>query len=338
MIKQMRNLQTTYLGMPISTPVVVGSCGLTSSVQSIVNLAEHGAGAIVLKSVFEEEILLDYEHNVLPNIGPMQNDLEFFDYYDYEIKHEVLQKYVGIISDVKARVNIPVIASINCISSNEWVSYALRLQEAGADALELNILKLPFDEKHSSAQIEDLYIQIIEKVRQRLSIPIAVKIGPQFTNLGVFVKRLADAGVEGIVMFNRYYPIDFDIHNEEIIAGSVFSHPSDYLLPLRWISILSNRVDCELIASTGVHSVESAVKMLLAGASSVQVVSGVYKQGPLFVKNLVAGIESWMENKGYSSLGDFKGNLAQTMADKSDIFERVQFMRHFGDHRHNDTL
>lgn len=334
----MKNLQTTYLGIPISSPIVVGSCGLTSSPNTIQILAENGAGAVVLKSVFEEEILLDFEKNVVPNIGPMQNDLEFFDYYDYEIKHEVLQKYITLIAETKAKVKIPVIASINCSTSSEWISYALRVQEAGADALELNILKLPFDSKHSSAQIEDLYIHIIEKVRERVNIPIAVKIGPYFSNLGEFVKRLSASGIEGVVLFNRFYPIDFDIHNEETVTGSIFSQPSEYQMPLRWISILSNRVDCELIASTGVHSAESAIKMLLAGASSVQVVSGVYKQGPTFVKQLLSGIESWMENKGYQSLGDFKGNLAQTMADQPEIYERVQFMRHFSDHKHDGTI
>jgi dihydroorotate dehydrogenase (fumarate) len=334
----MKNLQTTYLGLPISSPIVIGSCGLTSSLQSICNLADSGAGAIVLKSVFEEEILLDFEKNVVPNIGPMQNDLEFFDYYDYQIKNEVLEKYTTLIAEAKRSVKIPIVASINCMTSNEWIAYALRLQEAGADALELNILKLPFDAKHNSLQIEDIYINIIEKVRERMSIPISVKIGPYFTNMGEFIKRLAATGIDGIVLFNRFYPIDFDIHSEEAVPGNVFSNPSDYLLPLRWISMLSNRVDCELIASTGVHSTESAIKMLLAGASSVQVVSGVYKQGPTFVKQLVNGMESWMESKGYHSLADFKGNLSQSTADRPEIYERVQYMRQFSDHKHEGVI
>lgn len=324
--------------MPIASPVVVGSCGLTSTPQGIEVLANHGAGAVVLKSVFEEEILLDFEKNVMPNLGAMQNDLEFFDYYDYQIKHEVLEKYVSLIAEAKQRVNIPLVASINCMTSNEWVNFAVKLQEAGADGLELNVLKLPYDTKHNSLQIEDLYIKIIEKVREKVTIPIAVKIGPYFTNLGEFAKRLSTSGIQGIVMFNRFYPIDFDIHSEEAVAGSVFSSPSDYLLPLRWVSILSNKVECELIASRGIHSSESAIKMLLAGASSVQVVTGVYKQGPAFVKNLIAGIESWMENKGYKSLSDFKGNLSQTMADRPEIFERVQFMRNFSDKKHDGLL
>ncbi|MFT3738624.1 MAG: dihydroorotate dehydrogenase-like protein [Breznakibacter sp.] len=269
---------------------------------------------------------------------PCKTIWNFFDYYDYQIKREVLEKYVSLISETKQRVKIPLVASINCMTSSEWVNFAVKLQEAGADALELNILKLPYDVKHNSLQIEDLYIQIIEKVRAKVSIPIAVKIGPYFSNLGEFTKRLSSTGVQGIVMFNRFYPIDFDIHSEEPVSSPVFSSPSDYLLPLRWISILSSKVDCDLIASRGIHSSESAIKMLLAGAGSVQVVTGIYKQGPMFIKNLIAGIESWMENKGYQSINDFRGNLSQTLADRPEIFERVQFMRNFSDKRHEGNL
>jgi len=332
----MKNLNTTYLGLPVSSPVIVGSCGLTSSVDSIMKLVQCGAGAVVLKSVFEEEILLDYENNVMTNIGSMQNDLEFFDYYDYQIKHEVLDKYVTLIENVKQNVKVPVVASINCIASNEWVNFAKKLEEAGADALELNILKLPFDNHRDSAQIEAMYLHIIEKVKERISIPVAVKIGSSFTNLGSFIERLATSGIRGIVLFNRFYPIDFDIQREEAVSGAVYSFSADYLLPLRWISIMSNRVDCELIASTGVHSAETAIKMLLAGASSFQVVSGVYKNGPDFIKQLNSGIESWMDNKGYHTIDEFKGNLSQSSADRPEIFERVQFMRYFSEHIHSD--
>jgi dihydroorotate dehydrogenase (fumarate) len=328
----MKNLNTTYLGIPVSSPVIVGSCGLTSTVESIVKLAENGAGAIVLKSVFEEEILLDFEKNVIPNVGNMQNDWEFFDYYDYQIKHEVLDKYITLIEEVKKVVTVPIIASINCVASNEWVHFAKRIKEAGADALELNILKLPFDSHHDSSQIESLYVQIIEKIKEHVSIPLAVKIGSSFTNLGEFIKRLSVTGIQGIVLFNRFYPIDFDIQREEAVSGAVYSFSADYLPSLRWISIMSNRVDCELIASTGVHSAETAIKMLLAGASSFQVVSGLYKNGPAFIKQITKGIEAWMENKGYHSIDEFKGNLSQSVADKADIYDRIQFMRYFSGH------
>ncbi|MBN2164993.1 MAG: dihydroorotate dehydrogenase-like protein [Marinilabiliaceae bacterium] len=328
------NLNTTYLGIPVKSPIIVGSCGLTSTAESIIELANNGAGAIVLKSIFEEEIILDFEKNVLPKVGPMDNDLEFFDYYDYQIKDEVLHKYQSLIADVKKSVDIPVIASINCISNGEWVSYAKKLEEAGADGLELNIFKLPFDIKKSSEEIEHSYIAIIERIIEKISIPLAVKISPYFTNLGEFVKRLSLSGVAGIVLFNRYYSIDFDINNEEVISGGVFSGDKDYEMPLRWISIMNQKSNCELIASTGVHTSDNVIKMLLAGAGSVQVVSALYKEGSSYLKKMNSGIKEWMSSKGYETIDSFKGNMSQTTADKPEIYERVQFMRYFSDHKH----
>jgi dihydroorotate dehydrogenase (fumarate) len=326
------SLSSTYLGIPVKSPVIVGSCGLTSTVDHVIQMAENGAGAVVLKSIFEEEIILDYEKNVLPQLGPMNNDLEFFDYYDYQIKNEVLEKYRQLILDVKKKTNIPIIASINCINSGEWFSFAKKLEAAGADAIELNIFKLPYDPNHSSIEIENLYLQIIKKVQAIVSIPISVKIGSYFSNLGEFVKRLSLSGVNGIVLFNRYFSLDIDIDREEIISAGVYSNPQDIIMPLRWISILSGKVDCELIGSTGVHSAESAIKMLLAGADSVQVVSSIYKNGPQYIQTINKGIAEWMKQKGYAKISDFRGNLSQTSADKPELFERVQFMRYFSDH------
>ena len=328
------SLNTTYLGIPVKSPIIVGSCGLTSGVESIVEMAENGAGAVVLKSIFEEEILLEYERDVMSQIGPMDNDLEFFDYYDYQIKNEVLEKYKNLISSVKKKVDFPVIASINCISNGEWVSYAKKLEDCGADGLELNILKLPFDSKRDSKEIEHLYLDIIKSIKNRLSIPIAVKIAPYFTNLGEFAKRLSISGVSGIVLFNKYYSIDFDINNEKIISGDILSHAGDYVMPLRWMSVLSKKVDCDLIASTGVHDIDVAIKMLLAGADGVQVVSALYRNGFEFIDKLNAGILHWMDKKGYKKIEDFKGKLSQTSADKPEIYERVQFMKYYSDHKH----
>lgn len=327
------NLHTQYLGIPVKSPIVVGSCGLTSSVDNIIELAKNGAGAVVLKSVFEEQILMDYENNVLPNVGPMDNDLEFFDYYDYQIKGEVLAEYQDLIRNVKGKVDIPLIASINCISNGEWASYAKKLEEAGADGLELNILKLPFDSKKSNDQIEHLYIDIIDRIKEKVSIPLAVKISPYFTNLGDFINRLSVSGVKGIVLFNRFYSIDFDIQNEKITAGSPFTSAQDFTTSLRWISIMSEKASCDLIASTGVHFADTAIKMLLAGANNVQVVSALYSQGLKFITQLNEGIHIWMKQKGYNSLDEFIGNMCQSSSGYPELFERVQFMRYFSDHQ-----
>ena len=329
----MKNLNTTFIGIPISSPIVVGSCGLSSTVDGIQKLAEQGAGAIVLKSVFEEEILMEYEKNVLPNAGPMGNDQEFFDYYDYQIKTEVLNKYVQLIKDAREKVNIPLIASINCRSSNEWMAYAVKLEDAGISGLELNLFRLPFHTQLSSEQLENEYISIIEKIKQKVHVPIAVKISPFVTNLAEFARRLSATGIDAILMFNRFYNIDFDIKNEQVISGGAYSQSSEYMLPLRWTSILCNRLECEVVASSGVHTGEAAIKMLLAGARSVQVVSTIYQNGPKQIRKMLNEIEDWMKEKGYESLDEFRGNLSQTMADNPEVFERVQFMKYFSDHK-----
>jgi len=329
----MRNLNTTFIGIPISSPIVVGSCGLSSTVEGIEKLAKAGAGAIVLKSVFEEEILMEYEKNVLPNVGPMGNDLEFFDYYDYQIKTEVLNKYVQLIKEAREKVSVPLIASINCRSTSEWMAYAVKLEEAGISGLELNLFRLPFHTSQTSEQLEDEYITIINKIREKVRVPLAVKISPNFTNLVNFARRLSATGIQALVMFNRYFNIDFDIKNEQVISGGAYSNAAEYMLPLRWTSILSNRLECEVVASTGIHTGEAAIKMLLAGARSVQVVSAIYKNGPTHIRAMLHDIDSWMKEKGYESIDDFRGNLSQTMADNPEIFERVQFMKYFSDHK-----
>jgi dihydroorotate dehydrogenase (fumarate) len=329
----MKNLNTTFIGIPISSPIVVGSCGLSSTVDGIQKLAEQGAGAIVLKSVFEEEILMEYEKTVLPKVGPMGNDQEFFDYYDYQIKTEVLNKYVQLIKDAREKVNIPLIASINCRSSNEWMAYAVKLEEAGISGLELNLFRLPFHTQSNSEQLENEYISIIEKVKQKVRVPIAVKISPYITNLAEFTRRLSSTGINAIVMFNRFYNIDFDIKNEQVVSAGAYSQSAEYALPLRWTSILCNRLECEVVAATGIHTGETAIKMLLAGARSVQVVSTIYQNGPGQIRKMLHEIDHWMTEKGYESLDEFRGNLSQTMADNPEVFERVQFMKYFSDHK-----
>ncbi len=329
----MANINSTYLGIPISSPIVIGSSGLSSSVDKIVELANSGAGAIVLKSIFEEEILMDYEKNATSEIGQFQNNLEFFDYYDYEIKKGVLDNINELIRSAHKQTQIPLIASINCMGNNKWVDYALKLQEAGASAIELNLYKLPFDMAHESSEIEQMYIDIIQKLVERLSIPISVKISAHFTNLGAFIFRLSRTGIKGIVLFNRFYPVDIDIEQEAITVGNIYSSQHDYTTTLRWISILSGKAECELIASTGVHRYQEIIKMLLAGANAVQVVSEIYQNGAQVIQDMNEEISQWMNRKSYESISDFRSNLSQSIAENPEVFERIQFMKYFSDHK-----
>ncbi len=330
----MQNLETTYLGLPIKNPIVVGSSGLASTIGGIKKLANAGAAAIVLKSVFEEEIKAEAEQTIGQQLGVDDNNLEFYDYYDYQVKNEVLDNYVSLIREAKEAVDIPIIASINCSSYSEWVSFAHKLQEAGADAIELNIFKLPFGIKDEAADIEKVYFDIVRKVKERLSIPVGIKLAPYFTNLGNVINRLSHSGVDGLILFNRFTSVDYDIENDQVITGKVYSGSDDYVNSLRWISVSSSEAGCDMIASTGVHDYRALVKMLLAGASAVEVVSAIYKEGPEVIGAMLKELEAWMQRREVSSIGAFKGRLAQGQSANPEVFERVQFMRYFSGHKH----
>lgn len=324
----MKDLSTTYLGIPIKNPIVIGSSGLASTIGGIKKLADAGAAAIVLKSIFEEEIVAEAEQTIGQQLGMDENNLEFFDYYDYQVKHEALQDYVALIREAKETVDVPIIASINCTSYSEWVSYAKKIEDAGADGIELNIFKLPFDVNASAQSIEDMYFNIVEKVKHYIKVPIGLKLGSYFTNLGSVLSRLSKEA-DGLVLFNRFTPLDFDIENDQVFNGKVYSNPEDFVMSLRWISVLSQHVECDLVASTGIHDYSSMVKMIMAGASAVEVVSWIYKEGPEAIRWMLGDMEKWMERRGYSSIADFKGRLSQSNIGNPEVFERVQFMRYF---------
>lgn len=329
----MVDLSTKYLGLELKNPLIVGSSGLTGSVDSIVKLAASGAGAVVLKSVFEEEIQMEYQDTFKKELGFQENNLEFFDYYDYQIKSDVLRKTADLITQVKEQTQIPVIASINCRSVGEWFAYAKKLEQAGADALELNIFKIPVDASEDSEKIKAGYLNIVEKVIEHVSIPVSVKLSPYFTNLGNIAQRLEKSGARGLVFFNRFYNPDIDIENVRVTSGSVYSNPGDYVLPLRWISLLSKYLKCDMVASTGVHTPESFIKLLLAGASGVQVVSALYKNGPGYIRDILFGLEKWMEKKDLETVADIHNLGKKAMPANRELFERVQFMRYFGEHQ-----
>ena len=330
----MNKFQTTYLGIPIKNPIVVGSSGLAATIGGIKKLANAGAGAVVLKSVFEEEIKAEAEQTVGQQLGMDENNLEFYDYYDYQVKNEVLENYVSLIREAKEAVDIPIIASINCTSYSEWVSFAHKIEEAGVDAIELNVFKLPFGVKDEAAEIEKIYFDIVRKVKDRLKIPVGIKLAPYFTNLGSVINRLSHSGVDGLIMFNRFTSVDYDIENDQVITGKVYSNADDFVNSLRWISVASSEAGCDLIASTGVHDYRSLVKMILAGASSVEIVSAIYKEGPEVIGAMLKEMEAWMERRNFGSIDAFKGRLSQGESANPEVFERVQFMRYFSGHKH----
>ncbi len=332
-------LSTTYMGLSLKSPIIAGSSGMTSSVDKVKALEAHGAGAVVLKSIFEEEVHYEYA-DFMKKAKEKFGDPKYFDYegqrspieyYDYVIREENLQKNISLVESCKKAVSIPVMASINCFFySVEWLSYAVNLEQAGADALELNMFFPPTDFKHSREEKEALYFEITEKVTQAVSIPVALKISPYFTDLGPMIQRLSKTGIHGIVLFNRFFSPDFDIDKMTVKPSFVFSTPAELALSLRWVAVMANKVDCSLAASTGVHDSTAVIKQILAGADAVQVASCLYKNGPSYIETLLEGVEQWMEKKKFEDLDDFKGRLSQEQSTDPAVYERAQFMRYFG--------
>ena len=333
------DLTTHYMGLKLDNPIIAGSSGLTGSVDKVKALADNGAGAVVLKSIFEEEIHYEYasfmkEFKEVPGAPPYfehNGQMSPIEYYDYLIREENLKKYIALIEGCKAAVDIPVIASINCFfHSVEWLAFARHIEQAGADALELNMFFPPTDFEHSAEEKEALYFSIVEKVTEAVKIPVALKISPYFTNLGQMIQRLSQSGVKSLVLFNRFFSPDIDIEKLEVKPSFIFSTPADLALPLRWIAIMANKVGCQLAASTGVHDAAAVAKLLLAGADAVQTVSSLYQNGPEHIKTLRQGLEAWMAGKRFRNLKDFKGKLSQAKSTDAAVYERAQFMRYFG--------
>jgi len=326
----MVDLKTNYLGLSLRNPIIVGSSGLTDSVEKLKKLQENGAGAVVLKSIFEEEITLEYE-KILAEEAPKRYKDEFLDYLDYRIKEQNISKYVELVSGAKKNLEIPVIASVNCASKHEWTNFAKEFEDAGADALEVNLFVLPSNLNNSPSDNEKLYFEIIERLKERIKIPIALKISYYFSNLALMISKLSESGIAGLVLFNRFYSPDFDIEKMDVTSGNVLSHADEMAISLRWIAIMANRVKCDLAASTGIHDGEAVIKQLLAGANAVQVVSSIYNNGPEKIQNMLKDVKKWMISKEFNSIEDFRGKMSQSEIGNPSVFERVQFMKYFSD-------
>jgi dihydroorotate dehydrogenase (fumarate) len=325
------DLRTSYLGFTLQNPIIVGSCGYTYSVKDVKSLVENGAAAIVLKSIFEEEIVWEMESNLAQMQRPMTIYPEIYDFFDLETIEDSVTKYLNLISECKKEVDVPIIASVNCISSHEWVPFARRIEEAGADALELNIFIMPSDLNRTSQENEKMYFEIIDSVVSVAKIPVAVKLSYYFTNLASMIKQISERGVKGIVLFNRFFEPDFDLDTFTVVPTNVLSSPSDLGKSLRWIAIMSERVNCDLCASTGVHDGKSVIKQILAGAKAVQIASAIYRKGPKVIGEMLEEIKNWMYEKGFNSLDDFRGRMSQSRSLNPAAYERAQFMHYFSE-------
>lgn len=328
----MANLNTRFFGLDLKNPIIIGSSGLSNSIEKIKLLDENGAGAIVLKSVFEEEIYNEYQSEFEKQAIDHHN-LEHLDYFDYEIKNDKIKQYLELIKGVKAAgIQVPIIASINCTSGSDWVFFARKLAEAGANALELNLFVLPSDVNRSAEKVREYYFKTINNVIEATNIPVTVKLSPYFSDLAKMIKELSETKLAGITLFNRFYNVDIDIDNKELVPAKILSHPFEYLQSLRWVGIMSGSVKCDLAASTGIHDYETVIKMIMAGASAVQVVSGVYKHGYSFVKDLVVGLANWMDEHQIENIPQLLGSANTSKVKNPALYERVQFMKYFGEY------
>ena len=326
----MANLAVNFMGLKLRNPIIVGSSGLTDKLESIRNLEQNGAGAIVLKSLFEEEIVLEKEAMMKQMQGGDFLYPETVDYYQYEdTPKESTAGYLDLIRSVKKQVSIPVLASINCMTAQQWTWFPKELEGAGADGLELNLFILPSDPDKSSAENEQVYFDIVSEVTGKVKIPVSLKISYYFSNLAEMIGRLANTGIKGLVLFNRFYSPDFDIDEFSITSGSVLSAPGDLVLSLRWVAMMSERINCDLAASTGVHDGKSLIKQLLAGANAVQVVSAIYKHGGERIGEMLHELENWMGKHEFESIDQFRGRMSQAKSSNPAAFERVQFMKYF---------
>lgn len=319
------DIQSTYLGLNLKNPLIISSSGLTNSVEKIKKLAEAGAGAVVLKSLFEEQIIADPEKML------NQDDMYFWypeaiQYLSENAKNQGLDQYLSLISDSKKAVDIPVIASINCVSNSEWTAFAKSIEKAGADAIELNIA-IPANELNISANtISDTYLQIVKSVKRETNIPLAVKIGYHFNNIVRMAFKLASNGADGIVMFNRYYRPDIDIDYLNVIADNNYSSPAEQTIALRWIALTHHQIRCNLAAATGIHDHSGVIKAILCGAAATQICSTVYKNGVGIIHEILTNLQAWMQVQNFNNIANFKGLLSENEQYKKS-FERLQFMK-----------
>lgn len=324
----MANLSTSYMGLTLRNPIIAGSSGLTNTLENIQKIYQHGAGAVVLKSLFEEQI----QAAVNKTFNQNENNYSYpeaLDYINHYTRENDLERYLKLIRDAKAAVDIPIIASINCVSSAEWVSFAKNIQEAGADALELNIFILPSDPRRKADQQEQVYFEILQAVMKQVKIPVSAKISYYFSGLSNMALQLSWTGIKGLVLFNRFYSPDIDIDAFEITSGNVYSTPGENALTLRWVALLSDKVQCDIAASTGIHDGHAAIKQMLAGAKAVQVASVLYQKGFEQIGLMTGEITEWMDRHELAGTKDFIGKLSNREAKNPAAYERVQFMKHF---------
>jgi dihydroorotate dehydrogenase (fumarate) len=323
------DLRTTYLNLPLRTPLVVSACGpLSEDIDNIKRMEDAGASAVVLYSLFEEQLrqeTRDLDHFLNQGTDSFAEALSYFP--EPPQFHLGPEGYLNHIHKAKQLVDIPIIASLNGSTSGGWIDFAMQIQQAGADALELNVYHIPTDRNLSGAAIEQTYIDIVKAVKSVVTIPVAIKLSPFFSNTTNMAKRLDDAGANALVLFNRFYQPDIDLEELEVRPSIILSTPQALRLPMRWVAILFGRVDADLAATSGIHHAPDVLKMLMAGADVTMLCSTLLARGIGHIRVIEREMSIWMEEHWYDSVEQLKGSLSQMRCSDPSTFERAQYLR-----------
>lgn len=316
------------MGLELKSPLVVSACPLSEKIDNIVRMEDMGAGAVVLFSLFEEQIKKEAAEieKIMDSTSEIFSETSgyFPDLGDYRVGSD---KYLDIITNAKKRVEIPIIASLNGISNEGWIEYAHLMEQAGADGIEINVYFIPGDFEMNSEEIEQRYLHIVRHVTSVVEIPVAVKLNPYFSSMGNMALKLQKAGAESLVLFNRFYQPDFDINQLKVLSNLEYSVANELRLPLLWISMLYDKIKISLAATTGVQSATEVIKYLLAGADIAMTASALYKNGINHIDTICRDLENWMGYMGFESIDDFKGIMSQKNIDDPTAFERANYIK-----------
>jgi dihydroorotate dehydrogenase (fumarate) len=322
------NLTTSYLGLALKNPIVPSASPMSRTIGSIRAMEDYGASAIVLYSLFEEQIR--HETNELNHFlsHGTESFAEALSYFPQQGEYyHGPEEYLEHIASAKRAVEIPIIASINGSTSGGWTEYAKKMQQAGADALELNIYHIATDPDVSGSEVEEQYLEIVRDVRKSVTIPIAVKLSPFFSSIASMAKKLDDAGANGLVLFNRFYQPDINLDSLQVEPGVVLSTSEALRLPLRWVAILHNQIKADIAATTGIHTAEDVLKMMMAGANVTMVCSALLRHGPRRIREIITGVTQWMVDHEYVSLEQMRGSMSHKSVADPSAFERANYMK-----------
>ncbi|HLB00508.1 MAG TPA: dihydroorotate dehydrogenase-like protein [Bacteroidota bacterium] len=322
------DLTTTYLGLILKNPIVPSAGPLSHTLDSMKRLEDSGAAAVVMYSLFEEQIAHDtaeLNHYLSHGTECFAESLTYFpEVAEYNLGPE---EYVELVRKAKESLSIPVIGSLNGITSGGWIDYARKIQQAGADALELNVYYISTDLEIPATEVEDRYAEVLHAVKRAVTIPVAMKLSPYFSSMANMARRLDHAGVNGLVLFNRFYQPDIDLEELEVLPNVILSTPQAIRLPLRWIAILHGRLKASLAASSGIHTAEDVIKMLMAGADVTMMCSALLRRGPGHIAKVLAEVRQWMIDHEYVSVSQMKGSMSQKSVADPAAFERANYMK-----------